>query len=388
MTIAGRAPSRCLELAERVLDARPGRAADAEAEVTVRPGRAALTRFANGFIHQNVAEEREPRRCSGSPSTGDVADVRSTGRPDDDALGRLVDGALEAARVRPADPDWPGLAPPSRGAGRRPLGRRHGRGRRPTSGPSSVAAFVDAAGGLETAGFCSTDAVHVAFANSAGQRARPGAGRRRRIDGIARTPTADGSGRVDRRRPSATSTAPPSGERAAAQGARRARTRPTSSPGRYEVVLEPACVADIVGFLAGLRVQRPGGRGGPLVRPSSASRSSTRRSRCATTSPSPSTTGLPFDIEGTPKRPVDLVRAGVTTSPAPRPPDGREGGRRCGEHRVTRSRAPGPGARSAPTSSSSRRATIAGRPDRRRRARACSSPTSGTPGSSTRGPRS
>src|SRR5215212_3137794 len=49
--------ARGLELAEHVLDLVGRRAADAEVEVTVRQGHEALTRFATGFIHQNVASD-------------------------------------------------------------------------------------------------------------------------------------------------------------------------------------------------------------------------------------------------------------------------------------------------------------------------------------------
>ncbi|HEY8632787.1 MAG TPA: hypothetical protein VIL50_06495, partial [Candidatus Limnocylindrales bacterium] len=52
-TLATRGP----DLAEHVLDRVRARVADAEVEVTIRQGTEALTRFANGFIHQNVASE-------------------------------------------------------------------------------------------------------------------------------------------------------------------------------------------------------------------------------------------------------------------------------------------------------------------------------------------
>ena len=54
---AGRPETDALALAARVLDLVRARAASAEAEVNVRTGTLALTRFANGAIHQNVAEE-------------------------------------------------------------------------------------------------------------------------------------------------------------------------------------------------------------------------------------------------------------------------------------------------------------------------------------------
>src|SRR3954447_25787056 len=81
----------------------------AGAEVSVREGRYALTRFANSAIHQNVAEESRSVRIRVVTDGRQAA--ASTNRLDDDGLNRLVEGALEAARLRPPDPDWPGLAP-------------------------------------------------------------------------------------------------------------------------------------------------------------------------------------------------------------------------------------------------------------------------------------
>ena len=132
------------------------RAAGAEAEVTVRSGTAALTRFANSFIHQNVAEELSQIALRVALD-GHVAVVSLDGPPDDDALGRLVDGALEAARVSPPDPDWPGLAPRAAAPD-----VDHWDDATAEADPDDraeiVAAFVAAAGGLETAGACATDA--------------------------------------------------------------------------------------------------------------------------------------------------------------------------------------------------------------------------------------
>jgi predicted Zn-dependent protease len=168
--------------------------------------------------------------------------------------------------------------------------------------------FVDAAGGLETAGFCSTTTVQLAFANSAGQRLA-GGGTAAEIDGIARTPSADGSSRhvsvalgdLDGR---------VVGERAA--GKARSASDPTDlAPGRYEVVLEPDCVANILSFLLvagfnGKAVEE--GRSFARVGETQFDRSITLRDDVT----DPGTLGIPFDAEGTPKRPLDLVRDGVT----------------------------------------------------------------------------
>src|SRR2546425_11865684 len=101
-----------LDLAARVLElvrvlAGPG----TQAEVLVERRALALTRFANSYIHQNVADStttvrlrlhRDGRTASGStPPT--VAD----------ALRDLVERTVSASRHCPPDPGWPGLAPPT-----------------------------------------------------------------------------------------------------------------------------------------------------------------------------------------------------------------------------------------------------------------------------------
>ncbi len=137
------------------------------------------------------------------------------------------------------------------------------------------------------------------FANTAGQ-VLSGRGTVAEIDGIARTPTADGSSRhtsvrigdLDGRA---------AGERAAMKA--RTASDPTDlEPGRYEVVLEPDCVANILSFLLvagfnGKAVEE--GRSFARVGETQFDRSITLRDDVT----DPGQLGIPFDIEGTPKRP-------------------------------------------------------------------------------------
>ena len=298
--------TRAIDTAERALELVRARAADAEAEVTVRLGTEALTRFATSFIHQNVASEVNHVLIRVALD-GRNASTSIDGPADDEGLGRAIDNVLDAARVRPADPDWPGLAPRSD-----PPAVDHFDEATATASPDErarrVRAFVDAAGGLETAGFCSTTTVQLAFANSAGQRLT-GRGTAAEIDGIARTPTADGSSRRVSVR-----LADLDGRAVGERAARKARTAsdPTDlAPGRYEVVLEPDCVANILSFLliAGFN-GKPVEEGRSFARIGEAQFDRSISLRDDVTDPG--TLGIPFDVEGTPKRPLDLVRDGVT----------------------------------------------------------------------------
>jgi predicted Zn-dependent protease len=296
-----------LELAEHVLDLVRARVADAEVEVTIRTGTEALTRFANSFIHQNVASEVNHVLIRVALD-GRNAATSVDGPADDATLARAIDGALEAARVRPPDPDWPGLAPRAAAPD-----VEHWDDETAAADPDEraarVRAFVDAADGLETAGFCSTTEVHVAFANSAGQRLT-GRGTAAALDGIARTPTADGSGRKTSVRLSDLD-GREVGERAA-QKARDASDPTDLDPGRYEVVLEPDCVANILSFLLvagfnGKAVEE--GRSFARLGELQFDPSVNLRDDVS----DPATIGIPFDIEGTPRWPLDLVRDGVTS---------------------------------------------------------------------------
>ncbi|HLX34499.1 MAG TPA: metallopeptidase TldD-related protein [Candidatus Limnocylindrales bacterium] len=284
------------------------RSADAEAEVDVRSGRLGLTRFANSFIHQNVAEDL------GSVSLrlaldGRVASARLDGPSEPDRLERLVGQAFEAARVSPVDPEWPGVG----GAAPAPNVDHWDEATASASAEDRarrVAEFVTAGGDLETAGALATQSITVAFATTAGQ-AVTGRTTIAEIDGIARTPTSDGVARQ-----ASVALADIDGQEAGERAARKAReaANPTEvEPGRYPVVLEPSCVANLLTFL------QNHGFGGRVVEE--------RRSFVRIGEPQLDASitirqnighrlmvGLPFDAEGTPRQTLDVVRDGVPTA--------------------------------------------------------------------------
>jgi predicted Zn-dependent protease len=114
-----------------------------------------------------------------------------------------------------------------------------------------VRAFVDAGGGLDTAGYCSTVLMSMAFANSAGHAASSRAAYAA-MDAIARGGAngarADGVARLTGSRLADIDGAT-LGARAAAKA--RAGADPVElPPGRYEVVLEPTAVADLLFMIA------------------------------------------------------------------------------------------------------------------------------------------
>lgn len=341
-----------LELAARVVElVRRQAGASAEAEVMVGHAAEALTRFANSMIHQNVADASTTVRLrlhlDGRTAAG------STTLTEADGLAALVERTISAARVSPPDALWPGLTPPTP---LYPSSGAHGSGAHsgldfgfdeataranPAERAERVRDFVHAAGGLETAGYCRTTYHSAAFANTAGQ-AVEGRSAEAAMDGIARHQGADGVARLASGRLTDLDGAA-LGARAAAKA--RAGEQPRElPPGRYEVVLEPEAVADLLSNLAmfGFNgkayaqkqsfaqidvdqfdpsvsiIDEPlGSRGEPAV-------------------------GVPFDIEGTPRDWLVLVREGVTKAVTHDRTSAAEAGATSTGHATSESRTWGP----------------------------------------------
>ena len=284
----------------------------AEAEITVGVGRSALTRFANSFIHQNVAEDQQWARLKlvvdGRAATG------SSNRLDHDSLVRLVDETLELARLRPVDPDWPGLGPRTAWL---TLDDDRYDAETERSAPEAraqvVKDFVDAGadggdghGTLRAAGYCATKGWDVYFANNAQHRAG-GRASMAAVDAIHRTATSDSRGWQFA--PSIADLDGAAAGRLAAERARAAANPVDLEPGRYEVVLEPACVADMMDFLADGFNAKTYSEGRSWVKPKAALLDESIDIWDDVNDPR--SIGVSFDAEGTPKAQRVLVREGV-----------------------------------------------------------------------------
>lgn len=299
-----------LDIAAATLESVRGLAGDsAQAEVWVERCELALTRFANSYIHQNVADAATNVRLrlhvDGRTATGTATTAGTEG------LRALVERTVDASRLSPFDPGWAGLAPPA------PL-MSIGTVDEPTAAASpddrarQVRAFIDAAGGLITAGYCRTLYRRAGFANTTGHSAF-GATTEAAMDAIARTGSSDGVARLAGSRLADIDGAV-LGDRAAAKAT--AGADPVEvPPGRYEVVLEPTAVADLISTLAIW-----GFNGKALADRRSFVEIGARQFDQAVTlvddAVSPGCVGLPFDSEGTPKRRMELVTNGVTEAVA------------------------------------------------------------------------
>ena len=214
-----------------------------EAEVRYTTGVESLTRFANSFIHQNVSEEVSTISLRVAVD-GRVASGNGT-VVTDEAIDRLVDETVAAAKLQPVDDEWPGVAKPAK----LPV-TEHWDDDTADASPQVRAAkvkeFVDAGPSMRAAGYCSTSSTEVFFVNTLGHFA---AGRATSaiLDGIHQTDSSAGSGHMMSQRLGdidATSV----GALAAQRAADSVETFDLK-PGEYEVVLSQECVASIVVFL-------------------------------------------------------------------------------------------------------------------------------------------
>jgi predicted Zn-dependent protease len=283
-----------LEVAGQVLDlVRELTGRGSEAEVSVDRREVALTRFADSHIHQNVAHVEASVRLR--LHVGGRTAAGSTTVTSADALRLLVERTVAASALCPVDNAWPGLTPAESAvvSGNYDTATATAA---PDERAARVRAFVDAAGGLSTAGYCRTSSWHGAFANSAG-RAVAGAFSEASIDAIARAAGADGVARLASVRLADLDGAVPI----------------ELPPGDYPVVLEPTAVADVLSSLA------VWGFNGKIFneRRSFARLGESQFDPALSLADDPvgaDRVGHPYDAEGTPKRRLGLVAAGVTSA--------------------------------------------------------------------------
>ena len=294
--------SRASDLVEATLAKVPS---GVDADVRASVGNLALTRFANGFIHQNVAEDSETLSLRVAVD-GRVA-LATTTNTSTDGLDALVDSAIAAARLSPVDPDWPGPAPAAAVPGIEHFDPATADAS-PRERAERVRSFVDAGAGLLAAGYCETSGGEIVFANTAGQRAE-GRSSQAILDGIHQTPTSAGSGHA-----AGASLASLDAGAVGSLAARRARESADPfdlKPGEYEVVLAPECVATIAVFMAFYGFNAKMHLEGRSFAEIGETQFDERFSIWDDVTDDRAM-GVPFDAEGTPKRKVEFVSDGTT----------------------------------------------------------------------------
>ncbi len=216
-----------------------------ETEVHIDVVSDALTRFANNAIHQNVAEQNL------TISVRTAFDGRTaratTNKTDTDSLRQTVAASAALARSQPKSPRL--LPIPGR--------QKYTRVQRffpktaaatPADRARTVRIVCDLAAknNLTAAGISSTGSMQYAMANSRGLFASY---QQTRAEFSVTMLAADSSGWAKANAPDIADINPFALAERAAEKAERSRAPREVAPGRYTVILEPAAVLDLVGFL-------------------------------------------------------------------------------------------------------------------------------------------
>ncbi len=207
----------------------------------------ALTRFANNTIHQNVSEVNEVASIRVAVD-GKTARA-TTNRFDDEGLKRAVQSAESLARVQEPDPELLPLAGPSGGKGGAPSRWfDHTAAITPSDRASGVGKIVATAkkNKLVTAGIFSSSQSAEAIVNSKGLSTY----HRQTSAEVSITMLAgNSSGWQKANSPDVNNIDPVRLAEIAAQKARDSAGPKEIPPGKYTVILEPAAVLDLVGFM-------------------------------------------------------------------------------------------------------------------------------------------
>ncbi len=267
-----------------------------------------LTRFASSEIHQSTSREDTALHVR-VVSEGRIGVASSN---DFSAAGarRAAESAKEMATVVGADPLFPGLAGPAQPKERDAFDESTAAAT-PEERAEGVAQLVGRCpSGFTAAGAYETTAVEVGVATTEGQFVWEPTTQASITTVVSGGEGGNGfaetfAGGVEQIDPEAI------GARAADKAVASQRPAPLD-PGTYTVVLEPAAVSTLVGFLAWI------GLGGRYLAEGRSCLSGKEGQQVAAPSVSiwddgtdPQTLGIAFDFEGVPKQRVDMITQGV-----------------------------------------------------------------------------
>jgi len=284
-----------------------------QADVVVMGGDTYLTRYATNYIHQNTAESNAEVYVRSV--FGKKIGLATTNALDDESLERTVSRSEDIARVQPDLEDFISLPAPEtddkgEGVAAKVFAERTAaftaEQRAEAVGRVIRAATAE---GFQAAGAFQTGVMRLGVANSLGIR-RYGETTRATLTAIIMGPSGSGyadalsadAGEIDAGRVTET----------AVSKCAMSQDPVAVEPGEYEVILEPAAVADMVGFLAYLGL-------GSLALQEGRSFMSGNLGKPVTgekftlwdDGDDPSGFPLPFDFEGVRRRRVVLVENGV-----------------------------------------------------------------------------
>ena len=287
-------------------------AAADEVELWAHRRRAAITRYSHSSIHQNALSDET--HVHARAVVGRAVGVASANGLDPESLRRLVADAASLARLQPPNDEWPGVAEPAEPAAAHACDEATAR-----LDAGEQAAAIDLIAreavrrGLRVAGTHQLELHEDAVVNSRGV----GVYAPSTLAYVRALAQSDvGSGYADDLAFRIGELDPLSVAMSAADKCERDRERTQLEPGEYEAVFEEDAVAEI------LRVVSITGLGGQAVREGRSfmsgrlgERVTGERFTLHDDGLDPRQLGIPFDIEGTPKRRVALVEAGIARSP-------------------------------------------------------------------------
>lgn len=297
-----------IELAKELVEKALSKVDADQAEALVYLSDSALTRFSNGYIHQNVAETNV--QISVRSIVDKRAGYASTNRIDDRSIEDAMARSVEIAKRRPPNPEFVSLpsakpCPPAQGFSQATAEYP------PASRAKGVARLIEEVkeAGLDTAGSFSTSGSAIAVGNTRGVRASALLSEASFKTVVMGT---DSSGYATALAKDASEIDPVAVGRAAIGKALKSRAPIDLEPGRYEVILAPEAVADMVAFLgyagfSALAVQE----GRSFMKDKFGEKMVSEKVSIWDDSLSPLTIGLPFDFEGVPKQRVDFIEKGV-----------------------------------------------------------------------------
>jgi len=292
------------EIAERVLSL----SAAEQTEVLIMSGDSGLTRFANSYIHQNVAERNVGLRVRAV--VGKKIGVASSNDPSQEALERVVGSALAIAKLQPENPDFtslPGPAPiveieafDEATAGFSPKARAKAVG---------VICQLAVNNGLIASGAFTTGVFELAVANSLGTFAYYSA-TSADISTVIMSDDSSGYAAATAWKVGEINTEALGAE--AVEKALQSRHPRELSPGRYPVILEEYAVGSMLDTLAHL------GFGALAVQEGRSFMVDRFGEQIMSDAISiwddgldPTGLPMPFDFEGVPRQRVDLIKRGV-----------------------------------------------------------------------------
>ncbi len=292
-----------LKLLKRVLERVPG-----PTELVLIGGRNELTRYTKSQIHQNVASQDYTVYVKAVD--GKRIGVARTNRLDVDAISKAVDKAHGMARHQPENPYFPGLLGPSSYTPSETYFPST-----PAFGPERRAevlkeVFAKAGEhGFEVAGSFSVSEVEIAIANTEGLEAYQPATSAE--VGFVVT-SKEGMSRADAYSPDVDRIDFMALAERAISRCALDRDRIELPPGEYTVILEPACLAEVMRWLAFTAFGSEAFLSGQsFLAGALGERSMGENITIYDSAWEPGAPGLPFDFEGTPRKEVVLIEKGI-----------------------------------------------------------------------------